>query len=58
MIKLIFDLYISGKGLDFICNKLNALGFKPRRGKDFSKSSITHILTNHVYIISFLTLFI
>lgn len=50
MIKLIFDLYISGKGLDFICNKLNALGFKPRRGKDFSKSSITHILTNPVYI--------
>lgn len=50
MIKLVFDLYTSGKGLDFICNKLNALGFKPRRGKDFSKSSITHILTNPVYI--------
>ena len=50
MIKLIFDLYNSGNGLDFISSKLNALGYKPRRGKDFAKSSITHILTNPVYI--------
>ena len=50
MIKLIFDLYNSGNGLDFISHKLNALGFKPRRGKDFAKSSIKHILTNPVYI--------
>lgn len=50
MIKLIYSLYCSGSGLVFICNKLNNLGFKPRRSKEFTKSSITHILTNPVYI--------
>ncbi len=50
MIKLIFNLYTSGNGLLSISNKLNELGFKPKRGKCFSKSTITHILTNPVYI--------
>lgn len=50
MIRLIFDLYTNGNGLEFICNKLNELGFKPRRTDKFTKSSITHILTNPVYI--------
>lgn len=50
MIKLIYNLYCSGNGLEFICNKLNKLGFKPRRSNEFTKSSITHILTNPVYI--------
>ena len=50
MIKLIFDLYCNGNGLEFICNELNRLGFKPRRSNKFTKSSITHILTNPVYI--------
>lgn len=50
MIKLIFNLYINGNGLEFISKRLNDLGFKPRRGKEFSKSTITHILTNPVYI--------
>lgn len=50
MIQLIYHLYCSGKGLEFICNKLNALGYKPRRSTAFTKSTITHILTNPVYI--------
>lgn len=50
MIKLIYNLYCSGNGLEFICNKINSLGFKPRRSNEFTKSSITHILTNPVYI--------
>lgn len=50
MIKLVYNLYCSGNGLEFICNKINKLGFKPRRSKQFTKSSITHILTNPVYI--------
>lgn len=50
MIKLIYDLYTTGNGLEFICNKLNSLGFKPRRGSEFSKSTVKHILTNPVYI--------
>lgn len=50
MIKLIFNLYSNGNGLEFICNKLNKLGFKPHRSNKFTKSSISHILTNPVYI--------
>lgn len=50
MIKLIFDLYTTGNGLEFIANKLNNFGFKPHRGVKFSKSTIAHILTNPVYI--------
>lgn len=50
MIKLIFNLYISGNGLEFICQKLNQLGFKPHRGIEFRKSTLAHILTNPVYI--------
>ncbi len=50
MIKLIYELYCSGNGLEFICNKLNKLGFKPRRSNNFTKSTISHILTNPVYI--------
>jgi len=50
MIKLIFNLYSNGNGLEFICNELNKLGFKPHRSNKFTKSSISHILTNPVYI--------
>lgn len=50
MIKLIFELYSTGNGLEFICHKLKNLGFKPRRGIEFTKSTISHILTNPVYI--------
>ncbi len=50
MIKLIYNLYCNGNGLEFICNKINSLGFKPHRSNKFTKSSITHILTNSVYI--------
>lgn len=50
MVKLIFRLYCEGKGLIYISERLNKLGFKPRRGSSFSKSTITHILTNPVYI--------
>ena len=50
MIRLIFDMYTSGKGLEFICHKLDSLGFKPRRGASFARSTITKILTNPIYI--------
>lgn len=50
MIKLIYNLYCSGNGLEFICNELNRLGYKPRRSTEFTKSTISHILTNPVYI--------
>lgn len=50
MVKMIFNLYSSGNGLEFICNKINNLGYKPRRSTEFTKSTISHILTNPVYI--------
>lgn len=50
MVKMIFNLYLNGKGLVFISNKLNEMGFKPHRGNKFSKSTIQYILTNPVYI--------
>ena len=50
MVKLIFDLYLNGNGLVFISNKLNNMGFKPHRGNKCSKSTISYILTNPVYI--------
>lgn len=50
MIKLIFHLYCDGKGLVYISEQLYRLGFNPRRGIYFAKSSITHILTNPIYI--------
>lgn len=50
MVKLIFNLYLNGNGLVFISNKLNNMGFKPHRGDKFSKSTISYILTNPVYI--------
>ncbi|MCI8641512.1 MAG: recombinase family protein [Clostridia bacterium] len=50
MIKLIYNLYCSGNGLEFICNELNRLGYTPRRSNEFTKSTISHILTNPVYI--------
>lgn len=50
MVKLIFNLYSNGKGLVFICNELNRLGYKPHRSNEFTKSSISHILSNPVYI--------
>ena len=50
MVRLIFKLYCDGKGLVYISEQLNKLGFKPRRGTIFAKSSLVHILTNPIYI--------
>lgn len=50
MVKMIFNLYLNGKGLVFISNKLNEMGFKPKKGNKFSKSTIQYILTNTAYI--------
>ena len=50
MVKLIFKLYCDGKGLVYISEQLYKLGFKPRRGTYFAKSSLAHILTNPIYI--------
>ena len=49
-IKLIFNEYCNGKGYKAITNKLNKLGYKTKKGNNFSVGSIKDILTNPVYI--------
>ena len=50
IVQMIFNLYCNGKGIQFICNRLNAMGIVPRRSNTWGKSTIGHILTNPVYI--------
>ena len=47
---LIFNEYSNGKGYKAITNQLNKLGYKTKKGNDFSVGSIREILTNPVYI--------
>ncbi|SCK02052.1 Transposase and inactivated derivatives [uncultured Clostridium sp.] len=50
IVKLIFNEYAEGKGYKAITSKLNRLGYKTKRGNDFSIASIKDIITNPVYI--------
>lgn len=50
MIKLIFNLYTTGNGIKTIAKRLNNLGFTPKRGTEFTSSTVSHILQNPVYI--------
>lgn len=47
---LIFNEYANGKGYKAITNQLNKLGYKTKKGNNFSVVSIRNILTNPVYI--------
>ena len=49
-VRLIFNEYSNGRGYKAITNKLNKLGYKTKKGNDFSVGSIRDILTNPVYI--------
>ncbi len=49
-VRLIFNEYANGKGYKAITNKINKLGYKTKKGNDFSVGSIREILTNPVYI--------
>ena len=50
VVRLIFEEYSNGKGYKAITNQLNKLGYKTKKGNDFSVGSIKDILTNPVYI--------
>lgn len=50
IIKQIFNYYISGMGMQAITYKLNADGIKFRKGKIWNDSTISHILSNPIYI--------
>ncbi|MDR7870350.1 MAG: recombinase family protein [Tissierellaceae bacterium] len=50
IVNKIFHLYLNGQGYTSICNILNGMGYKNKRGKPFVFNSIKPILTNKKYI--------
>lgn len=50
VVKLIFEMYTSGKGMIVIANALDEKGIKPRYRDFWSKSTISDILKNPVYM--------
>ncbi|HHL2067247.1 TPA: recombinase family protein [Clostridium perfringens] len=50
IVRFIFNEYSKGKGYKAITNQINKLGYKTKKGNDFSVGSIRDILTNPVYI--------
>lgn len=51
IVRAIFEEYTKhGKGYKAIANKLNNLGYKTKRGNDFSIDSVKRILLNPVYV--------
>lgn len=49
-VRLIYELYASGKGYKAIVGYLNQRGYKTKRGNAFSVAQLRTILTNPVYI--------
>ena len=51
VVRMIFDMYVNeGIGATKICQKLNAMGIKPRKGDTWKKSSVINMLKNEHYI--------
>ncbi|XZL97417.1 recombinase family protein [Clostridium perfringens] len=50
IVRFIFNEYSKGKGYKAITNQINKLGYKTKKGNNFSVGSIRDILTNPVYI--------
>ena len=49
-IRMMFDLYIQGKGCQIIADTMYSLGYRPHRGEKFNRTSIAKIIKNPVYI--------
>lgn len=49
-VRLIFDMFTSGKSIPSIIKHLNESGYRTRAGKRFSRSSLCSILKNERYI--------
>ena len=49
-VKLIFSMYLGGRGYGSICEALNLRGFKTRDGRNFGKNSLYDILHNEKYM--------
>ena len=50
IVRFIFNEYSKGKGYKAITNQINKLGYKTKKGNNFSVGSIRDKLTNPVYI--------
>lgn len=50
IVRKIFALFASGKGLKAIANKINHEGYRTKRGNTFSTSAIKEIILNPIYI--------
>lgn len=50
IIRKIFNMYASGKGLRAIANSLNKEGYKTKRGNTFDTASIKEIILNPLYV--------
>lgn len=50
VVKLIFEMYNAGSGMTTIANELDRMGIKPRYRDYWSKSTISDILKNPVYM--------
>lgn len=50
IVRLIFNMYASGKGYKAICNYLNHNGYKTKRDNSFATQQIRSILLNPVYL--------
>jgi len=49
LVKLMFELYLNGSGYDKIAKKLNELGYKNRKGNNWTRSSVYTIINNQDY---------
>ena len=50
VVRLIYSMYVNGLGMTTIANKLDEMQIKPRYRDNWSKSTISDILKNPVYI--------
>ncbi|MCM3112809.1 recombinase family protein [Lederbergia lenta] len=50
VVQLIFELYLSGKGLKAITNHLNKRGYRTKRNRYFSINGVAQILDNPIYV--------
>lgn len=48
-VKIIFEMFADGHGYSEIANRLNELGYEPKRGGMFQKNSLKSILNNEKY---------
>lgn len=49
VIRIIFDMYLNGRGTKYIANELNRMGIKPQKSEYWESPSIKKILSNPLY---------